>query len=238
MRSSRSLRAKYPKPSRRSNRNDKKIARGQSFQVPAPVEDAIPSDDANVFDTYTMFTFDNSPESRAYVGIDHPIMKNVTVNDYMNAIYYANEDLVNNSLKSKAEKDEDIKFARHNFEVSFLGKAPEKSTKDDIINKQQNEAAMAAVKQNEEIDKINELRRLERTLRAEQNRKDKIAALRESSVFKMRTGQDKPLTALDIGRVDNGITVGGAAGAGVVMYLCHILDANGLTAVTRCLIRK
>ena len=211
LRSSRSLRAKYPKPPRRSNRNGKKIARAQSIQVPAPVEHAIPSD-ANVFDTYTMFTFDNSPESRAYVGIDHPIMKKVTVNDYINAIYYANEDLVNNSLKSKAEKDEDIKFARHNFEVSFLGKAPEKSTKDDIINKQQNEAAMAAVKQSEEIDKINELRRLERTLRAEQNRKDKIAALRESSVFKMQTGQDKPLTALDIERVDNGITVGGAAG--------------------------
>ena len=68
------------------------------------------------FNGYTMFTFDNSPKSRAYVGIDHPIMEHVSVNDYMNAIYYANADLTNNRLKSNTEKTEEQKFTMDCFE--------------------------------------------------------------------------------------------------------------------------
>lgn len=80
----------------------------------AVADDKKAADD--FFNGYTMFTFDNSPESRAYVGIDHPIMEHISVNDYMNAIYYANADLINNRLKSKTEKTEEQKFTRVCFE--------------------------------------------------------------------------------------------------------------------------
>lgn len=80
----------------------------------AVADDKKAADD--FFNGYTMFTFDNSTKSRAYVGIDHPIMEHVSVNDYMNAIYYANADLTNNRLKSKTEKNEEQKFTRDCFE--------------------------------------------------------------------------------------------------------------------------
>ena len=80
----------------------------------AVADDKKAADD--FFNGYTMFTFDNNTKSRAYVGIDHPIMEHVSVNDYMNAIYYANADLTNNRLKSKTEKTEEQKFTRDYFE--------------------------------------------------------------------------------------------------------------------------
>ena len=70
---------------------------------------------ADYFDDYTIFTYDNSPESRAMIGLDHPMLADVTVNDYMHASCRINEDLVNNSLKPIEEKLALIKLSQKFF---------------------------------------------------------------------------------------------------------------------------
>lgn len=94
-----------------------------SMSAPAPARaHSAPTGDqksAVDLDDYNMFTYDNSPECRAMIGLDHPMLADVTVNDYMHASCRINENLVNNSLKPIEEKHEQMKISQKFFaEVS------------------------------------------------------------------------------------------------------------------------
>jgi hypothetical protein len=70
-------------------------------------------------ESYTLYTFDNSDESRRIVGIDTPEMKDVTVNDFINAIENAYQDLRKNRFKSLEEKRKEEEFKERMFAEVF-----------------------------------------------------------------------------------------------------------------------
>ena len=73
------------------------------------------SSTAAAADEYTIFTYDNSPECRAMIGLDHPMLANVTVNDYMHASCRINDDLINNFSTPIEEKREQMKISQKFF---------------------------------------------------------------------------------------------------------------------------
>ena len=115
-RSKKSKKSKKSFRSFRSNRSMKPKFKS-SMSAPARAHSAPTGvqKSADYFDDYTIFTYDNSPESRAMIGLDHPMLADVTVNDYMHASCRINEDLVNNSLKPIEEKLALIKLSQKFF---------------------------------------------------------------------------------------------------------------------------
>lgn len=74
-----------------------------------------PSED-DFMKTYILYTYSNDKDSRESVGIDHPLLKDVSVSDYMNAIDNALSNLSNNVYKSKKEKENEIRESKHIWE--------------------------------------------------------------------------------------------------------------------------
>lgn len=70
-------------------------------------------------ESYTFYVFDNSDESRQIVGIDTPEMQHVSVNDYINSIENAYQDLRKNRLKSPEEKQKEEEFKKRMFAEVF-----------------------------------------------------------------------------------------------------------------------
>jgi hypothetical protein len=61
------------------------------------------------FKNYTLLTYSNDKPSRELVGINHPEMQHISVNDYMNAFDNAISNLRSYVYKSKTERENDIR---------------------------------------------------------------------------------------------------------------------------------
>jgi len=72
-----------------------------------------PSEKDDFMKTYILYTCSNDKKSREFIGINHPAMQHISVNDYMNLLDNAVSNLSNNLYKSKHEKDNEIRESKH-----------------------------------------------------------------------------------------------------------------------------
>jgi len=72
-----------------------------------------PSEKDDFMKTYILYTCSNDKKSREFIGINHPAMQHISVNDYMNLLDNAVSNLSNNLYKSKHEKDNEIRQSNH-----------------------------------------------------------------------------------------------------------------------------
>jgi hypothetical protein len=72
-----------------------------------------PSEENDFMKTYILYTYSNDKTSRDNVGINHPAMKHISVNDYMNSFDNAVSNLTSNVYKSKKEKEKEIRQSKH-----------------------------------------------------------------------------------------------------------------------------
>ena len=116
-----SNRSNRPKKSlRRLFRSNRSLRPKFKSSMPAPARahsapTGVQKSTNSFYDDYTIFTYDNSPECRAMIGLDHPMLANVTVNDYMHASCRINDDLVNNFSNPIEEKREQMKISQKFF---------------------------------------------------------------------------------------------------------------------------
>jgi hypothetical protein len=64
---------------------------------------------SDFFKNYTLLTYSNDKPSRELIGINHPAMQDISVNDYMNAFDNAISNLRSYVYKSKTERENDIR---------------------------------------------------------------------------------------------------------------------------------
>ena len=75
-----------------------------------------PGEEYDFIKTYILYTYSNDKASRENVGIDHPLLKDVSVSDYMNAIDNAESNLSSDVYKDKKEKENEIQESKHIWE--------------------------------------------------------------------------------------------------------------------------
>lgn len=84
------------------------------------------------FNNYTFVTYSNDKNSREQVGIHHPAMQHISVNDYMNAFDNVTSNLRNEVYKSKTEKKHDLqeyKYILNNIANSHKQKIQQKQSR-------------------------------------------------------------------------------------------------------------
>ena len=74
------------------------------------------SEENDFMKTYILYTYSNDKTSRENVGINHPAMQHISVNDYMNSFDNAVSNLSSNVYKSKKEKENEIRESKHIWE--------------------------------------------------------------------------------------------------------------------------
>lgn len=87
---------------------------------------------SDFFNNYTFVTYSNDRKSRELVGIHHPAMQHVSVNDYMNAFDNVTSNLRNEVYKSKIEKKNDLqeyKYILNNIANSHKQKIQQKQSR-------------------------------------------------------------------------------------------------------------
>ena len=68
---------------------------------------------SDFLENYTLFTYSNDKKSREFIGINHPAMQHMSVNDYMNLYDNAVSNLSSNLYKSKKEKENEIRESKY-----------------------------------------------------------------------------------------------------------------------------
>lgn len=71
---------------------------------------------SDFLENYTLFTYSNDKKSREIIGINHPAMQHISVNDYMTLYDNAVSNLSSNLYKSKKEKENEIRESKDIWE--------------------------------------------------------------------------------------------------------------------------
>jgi hypothetical protein len=72
-----------------------------------------PSEENDFMKTYILYTYSNDKKNREFIGINHPAMQHISVNEYMNLYDNAVSNLNSNLYKSKKEKENEIRESKY-----------------------------------------------------------------------------------------------------------------------------